>query len=252
MLRLTDEIGQEVLGADGHVLGRVRDLSVGVSNPVPLVQRMLVRGRRRQTTLVPWDAIESFEHTSVQLAAGAVTEPVERDRLGLANDELLLVRDVLDTQIVDIAGQRLVRVGDVLLARREDERLTMVAVEVGAGAVVRRLGLHHLGDRLAERAVRWSDLHLTSARGHRVQLDTPISRVHQLGPAELAALVGLVAPHHAAQVLKDLPPERVSDALLVLPPAEADALLAHVEQVAPEHASRLRHLLHRRRPRSSP
>ena len=47
-------------------------------------------------------------------------------------DEILLVRDVLDTQIVDVVGQRLARVADVLLARRPDAALEPVGVEVGS------------------------------------------------------------------------------------------------------------------------
>ena len=51
----------------------------------------------------------------------------------LASDEILLKRDVLDTQIVDVVGQRLARVADVLLARTAGGRLEALGVEVGFG-----------------------------------------------------------------------------------------------------------------------
>lgn len=65
---------------------------------------------------------------------------VEHHRRDTPRTALLLGRDVLDTQVFDIAGKRLARVGDVRL--EEDQgTLRAVGVEVGVGAVMRRLGL---------------------------------------------------------------------------------------------------------------
>src|SRR6478736_3436392 len=114
VLSLSRETGQDVLGADGHVLGRLADLSVRLdaTGGPPLVHRLLVRRHRAPDLLVPWSAIGSFEHTGVVVRADedpehfAISSTVD----ALRDDELLLVRDVLDTQIVDVAGQRLARV----------------------------------------------------------------------------------------------------------------------------------------------
>ena len=90
---------------------------------------------------------------------------------GFAGYLVLLVRDVLDTQIVDVVGQRLARVADVVLTPTADGHLELIGVEVGFGGVLRRLHLPVL--RSGEDVVVWSDLHLTSERGHAVQLATP-------------------------------------------------------------------------------
>ena len=74
----------------------------------------------------------------------------------LHTDEILLVRDVLDTQIVDIAGQRLARVADVVLAHRRDVGLEIVGAEIGFAAVLRRLGLPQLARKLLADTVAWS------------------------------------------------------------------------------------------------
>ena len=80
----------------------------------------------------------------------------------LPEGELRLVRDVLDTQIIDVAGKRLARVSEVLLTRI-DATLRVAAVEVGAAGVWRRLGVQRLAEGRSEQAVDWRDLHLTSA-----------------------------------------------------------------------------------------
>ncbi len=126
-------------------MGRVADLTVRLDAPAGphLVERILVRGDGGRQLLIPWSAVGSFRNHSVVLIVDGTTRFDTASIADvLAADELLLVRDVLDTQIVDVVGQRLARVADVVLARTADGRLELVGAEVGFGGVLRRLGLH--------------------------------------------------------------------------------------------------------------
>ncbi|MFM7060752.1 MAG: magnesium transporter [Actinomycetes bacterium] len=212
MLRLTIETGQEVHTADARPLGRVLDLVVRIDAPHPTVDMVAV-GARRIEHLVAWRDVASFEHTLVHLRPGAEPTTVPDGVVPLAADQLLLVRDVLDTQIVDIAGRRVQRVGDVLLARTDGGTLEAVAVDVGIAPVLRRLGLHRTAERLREEAVDWGDLHLTSARGHAIQLSGTAAAVHRLDERELAHLIALLSTGHAADVIATVPPGRAAAAL---------------------------------------
>ena len=197
--------GQDVLGPDGRVTGRLADLTVRLDEHAGphLVERLLVQRHRAPDLLMPWAAIESFENTCVLIhgpddpISFAITSTTE----ALRDDEILLVRDVIDTQIVDVVGQRLARVADVVLTRTANDRLELVGVEVGFGGVLRRLGLHRLAARADEDVVTWTDLHLTSERGHAVQLATPRSAVHHLDAAGLAALVSKLDTESATEIL---------------------------------------------------
>ncbi|WP_442008372.1 magnesium transporter [Mycobacterium sp. 2YAF39] len=197
--------GQDVLGPDGRVVGRLADLTVrlGEQNGALRVERLLVKRRRASDLLVPWAAIESFEsaHVLVDGPADLTTFAIISTTDALCDDEILLVRDVLDTQIVDVVGQRLARVADVILTRTADDRLQLVGAEVGFGGVLRRLGLGRLAVRDGEDCVAWNELHLTSERGHAVQLATPRSAVRRLNAAALAALVSRLDTESAAEVL---------------------------------------------------
>ena len=127
----------------------------------------------------------------------------------LGDDEILLVRDVLDTQIVDVVGQRLARVADVVLTRTRRR-------PARTGRRRGRLRRRCYGDwacadwRLApaRTCVAWTDLHLTSERGHAVQLATPRSAVHHLDAAGLAALVSRLDIESATEVLAATGPAR--------------------------------------------
>jgi sporulation protein YlmC with PRC-barrel domain len=261
VLWLTEETGQDVITSDGTVLGPVRDLSahLGGETGAPVVSRLVIGCRGARLRLVTWADIESFEHTRVMLRATATWVETTRSDISdaLDPDELLLVRDVLDTQIVDIAGQRVARVADVILTRHHDSRLELVAVETGFGRIVRRIGLHRVAHRLPEHAVAWADLHLTSARGHDVQLATPRSAVHRIDAAGLAALVTQLDIESASDVLDAVGPSRAADALVLAQDHTSERVLRALETekaseivaAMPErHARQWRHRLARRAP----
>ena len=163
--------------------------------------------------LVPWSVIGSFQHDGITLMSDGVLFAVESFAEALDDDEIFLVRDVLDTQIVDIAGQRVARVADMVLARTPDGHIDLVGVEVEFGAVLRRLGLGRLAASASGNAVAWTDLHLTSERGHDVQLATPRSAVHLLDARGLAMLVSRLDTESATEVLAVKAPGVAADAV---------------------------------------
>ena len=241
--------GRDVRGRDGRLLGRLADLTVSLadeSTPT-MVDRILVRGARN--LLVPWSEVASLHQSSIELASEGAGFEVTSISDALDDDEILLVRDVLDTQIVDIVGQRVARVADVVLARTPDGRIEVVGVHVGFSAVLRRLGLGRLAARVRNDAVAWTDLHLTSDRGHAVQLATPRSAVHLLDARGLAMLVSRLDTESATEVLAAKGPEVAADVIRASHPVVAERVLramtetdaAHVVAAMPaDHATHWR------------
>lgn len=255
VLFLSRLLGRDVLldeAALGGVAGRLTDLTVRLDdNGGPeRVERLLLTRRGAGAELISWEAVSRLEGGRLVLRAGAPSAPLGE----LADDEILLGRDVLDTQVVDVAGQRLARVADVVLTRTGDAGLEVVGVEVGFGAVLRRLGLHRLRPNRTEDVVAWGDLHLTSERGHAVQLSAPRAAVHRLDARGLAALVSRVdtesaseilaanEPRVAARVVVETHPEVGERMLRALPEPQADRIVAAMPAA---HARRWRDRLHR-------
>ncbi|HTY26634.1 MAG TPA: magnesium transporter [Mycobacterium sp.] len=258
MLLLSRVTGEDVLGPDGRVIGRLADLTADLveeSGP-HLVDRVVVK-RRGTTLMVPWEAVANVGHNQLVLAVDATdTERYAVDDVdeALGDHEIMMARDVLDTQVVDVVGQRLARVADVVLARTPEGRLELLGVEVGFGGVLRRLRLPALV-RSGEDIVAWSDLHLTSERGHAVQLATPRSAVHHLNARGLAELVSRVDTESATEILAVTGPDVAADVVRHAHPsvgerilrAMPDALAARVvAAMPPEHAPRWQELLKRR------
>lgn len=206
VLLLSRVTGREVLGSDGRAVGRLSDLIVridGDGTPAA-VERLVISRRGAATLLLPWAEVAAVRDGQVVLATGD-TSGFEIGSLAdaLRPGEILLRRDVLDTQVVDVVGQRLARVADVLLAPAGAAGLTVFGVEVGFAGVLRRLGLGGvLPD--GEDVVAWPDLHLTSERGHAVQLSASRAAVHRLDADALAALVSRVDTDSAGEILAGL------------------------------------------------
>lgn len=197
LLELTDLLGRNVL-AGGVKLGHIADLSVPMTESYPAVARLVVGGRH-----YPWAAVRELGEDFVELEADARELSPELD------GELLLKRDVLDCQIFDFAGKRLTRVGNVELAL-EGRTLRVIAVDVGASAILRRLGLRSLARRVPRQALDWEAVHLASTRGHALQLDKPDAAVHRLSAEEVARLVSRLPAVRGAELLERLEPAKVA------------------------------------------
>ena len=220
MLLLSELLGAQVRSSNGTVVGRLVDVVVELSGDQPSLRRIAVRRRRRVDRLVPWRRVATFEPGAVRLQDDVNDDESDSE---LESTELLLGRDVLDTQVIDVAGKRLARVADVILAATGDE-VRVIAVDVSPAGVLRRLGMGRAVASATERDIAWSDLHLTSERGNGLQLSMPDAAVHRLGADELAAAVAHLPPAKGARVLD----------------AVAPALATHIRERLPaEHHHRL-------------
>jgi magnesium transporter len=247
MLALTDYLGQDVFDAADVRIGVVADLAARLGGPAPRVSRLVVRAGRRERFALPWDDVADFERSGVVLNRLAA----ELDRTAqAAADELLLLRDLVDTQIVDVAGRRLVRAGDVDLERR-DGQLVVAGVDVSGGALLRRLGLRRLARRFSRRSLPWSELYAASPGAHTVQLRADRERLAGLGPAALAQVIGRLPPARGADVLRSVGSELAADTVSGTHPEVGGRVVGElgpeaapiVERMAPDDAAAtLRHV----------
>ena len=249
VLLLSRMTGRQVLGSDGRAIGRLADLSVRLHAERPVVEQLVVTRRNAPSMVVP-ASVATFHNGHVTLSLAPEELPrfeVAVPPESLAPDEILLKRDVLDTQIVDVVGQRLARVADVILAHAPAGRLEVLGVEVGFSGVLRRLRLVRAG--IGEDVVAWSDLHLTSERGHQVQLSTPRAAVHRLNARGLAALVSRVDTESATEILAGREPALAAEAVRSAHPEVGERVLRAMREpqadrivaaMPDEHAGRWR------------
>jgi sporulation protein YlmC with PRC-barrel domain len=236
---LSRETGRLVLTADGARVGRLVDLTVLLDEAHPVVHRVGVGSGRHLAYLVPWSAVDRIDGPTPTLTLAVDRAGLSRYRVGpdpeLEEHELLLCRDVLDTQVVDLVGRRLSRVSDVVVATRPGGEIEIVAVDVGFGSLLRRMGLPRVATHLDPVLVDWEDLHLTSSRGHVVQLATSTTGMHRLDPEGLAELLARLSTEKATDVMRTVGPARSARALHASHPVLRHRLLHSLEPGEAQH-----------------
>lgn len=207
MLFLANLIGRPVRGKTGEIIGKLDDLIVRIDNSLyPPISGMVVRDGRRRF-FVPGSRLTGLNGVA-QLNSSTVDLQPFRRRDG----EVLLGKDVLDHQIIDITGRRIVRVNDVQLAPT-DGSFRVIGVDVSPQALLRRLGPRSLAERIVGRQIiNWSDVqYLASAAP--VQLKVSYDRLSELNPVDLARIVDALSYRESAEIVAALDDETAAETL---------------------------------------
>jgi magnesium transporter len=224
MLFLTSIVDLPVEGKGGDPLGRLADLIVRMGDePYPTISGLVVRDRRRQF-FVPASILQSINGTTRLASSTVDLQPfVRRD------GEVLLRKDVLDHQLIDITGRRIVRVNDVQITRVEGV-YRVVGVDISPQALLRRLGPRALANKIVGRQiVDWSEVqYLASAAP--VQLKVSYDRLADLHPVDLARIVDALSYRESAEIVAALDEETAAEALEEVSDARLADLLEGMDQ----------------------
>jgi CBS domain-containing protein len=236
MLYLSQAIGRPVLDANGEPLGKVDDLIVALGDRYPPVTGLVVATDKRRIFL-PWSQVARFDSSGARLS----TDKIDITKFQQRPDEIQLRLDLLDKQIVDIDGRKVVRVNDLRLDD-VDGMLHLVAVDVGAAGILRRLGIEggfrilarNLRLPTPERYIDWEDVDPVETSIASIKLRVPHGGLTELHPADLATIIDQLAPRDRAGVLAALDDEAVADAMEEMEP---DTQVDVLEDLAPERAA---------------
>src|SRR5437773_7547572 len=231
MLYLSQAIGRPVLDAAGEPIGKVDDLIVALGDRYPAVTGLVVATDRRRIFL-PWSQVERFDASGARLS----TPTIDITKFHQRHDEFLLREDLLDKQIVDIDGRKVVRVNDLRLDD-VDGKLHLVAVDVGASGLLRRLGIEGAYRVLArnlnlptpERYIDWEDVDPVETSVASIKLRVPHAGLSELHPADLATIIDQLAPRDRAGVLASLNDEAVADAIEEMEPGTQVEVMEDLE-----------------------
>jgi magnesium transporter len=216
---LTELLGASVFDASGKASGKVREVALSPQEDPIRVMAFIVRTQDGDRVL-PLAAVNSV-NGGVRASTGAS----DWSPLSGAEGMLLLERDLLDQQIIDVHGRKVVRVNDVELHQESDAGhavLKVGGVDVGARGAVRRLlkgivpmvALRGLLRRLPPRSIPWEFVDLIETDpARRVKLKISHDRLAKLHPADIADIVEDLAPDEREAVFETLDEEVAAEAL---------------------------------------
>jgi CBS domain-containing protein len=207
MLFLASILDRPVHGKAGELIGKLEDLIVRIGDDLyPPITGLVVRDWRRRF-FVPATQLHSLNGVAKLVSSTVDLQPFAR-----RDGEVLLRQDVLDHQLIDITGRRIVRVNDIQLAR-VDGVYRVVGVDISPQALLRRLGPRALADRIVGRQIiDWAEVqYLASAAP--VQLKVSYDRLAELNPVDLARIVDALSYRESAEIVAALDDETAAETL---------------------------------------
>jgi magnesium transporter len=238
---LSELLGAPVYDSTGTAGGRVREVALSPQDDAARISAIIVRTRAGDR-MIPPEHVSSIESRSVRVSRAF------QDWTPLASSEgfLLLERDLLDQQIIDVHGRKVVRVNDVDLNVRQTnghQTLTISNVEIGARGAVRRLlksvvpnrAVQALVAQFKPRIIPWDFVDLIEVDpARRVRLKIGHERLSKLHPADIADILEELAPAQREAVFETLDEEVAADALEEIDPKLQASLMQSLES---EHAA---------------
>ena len=209
MFYLSQVIGRPIIDVEGEKIAVIRDIVVryGADDHPPVSGVMARYGRRN--FYIPRNNIASLSETGVRLNIDVLNlNPFTRRA-----EEVLLAKDVLDKQLIDVDGKRVVRVNDVQLIEVGNEwRVTGADVSL-QGFLRRLMPAGFYGNRLVE-VIDWADVgYLATDTTAVVQLKSSKSKLSRLHPVEIAQLAETLSPIHRTEIVESLDDEIAADTL---------------------------------------
>ncbi len=227
---LSELVGLPVVERQGERIARVKDVVARLQEGTyPLVTGFVSRTGGRDF-YVPIERVAEFGPRQVRLVSGSV----DVGRFQRRDGELLLVRDVLDRQVIDVRGTRVVRVNDLYVTRAPDG-YRVVALDTGGGAIVRRILPAGMRQRFAGRMLTdWRDVEYLMSDTPAVRLKVGHLQLRKLRPQQLARIVAGLSKQEGAEVLSSLEEEHAADTLEELSTEQQAQVLSAmpVEQAA--------------------
>ena len=280
MVYFTQLIGRPVFDFNGNFIGKLVDLCFKDGVKYATISSIVISTKEGRLC-IPWKYVYEFrdrpgtKHLDVDIYLIITKEEIKN----VCSTEALLLSKLLDKQIIDVEGARIVRVNDVFLAK-VDEDFRIVGVDVSTHGMFRRLGwvFSRMGDtfKMPAHIIAWESVAPLEEDISKIKVKVQKTKVADMHPADIADVMHdlslqqkilifnsleakkaaqtfvEVEPQIRKMVFKNLDVKRISEILQNLQPNEAVNVLNMIPRIrhreflnrlTPEHAKEIRKLL---------
>ena len=269
MIYLSQLLGKPVVDAADEQIGTISDIAIATGEVFPRVTALAFKGPDKTPFMLSWRKyVKEFEGDKVELN----TSSDELRFSYLQSDEILLSRDLLNKQIVDTQGMKVVRVNDLKLSDSSNT-LRLLGAEVGMRGLLRAISpgfektvgrfLSIFNQSIPENLIAWNYMDLLEHDLSQVKLSVTHKRLHELHPADVADILEQLAPNqraavfahldntqaaetiseleeeYQADVIEDLSERRASDLLAEMDPDDAADVIGDLDYGKAERLLRL-------------
>ncbi|MCX5751293.1 MAG: CBS domain-containing protein [Candidatus Saganbacteria bacterium] len=219
---ISELIGNPVIDALQEPIGKVEDFIVTFEETFPRIIGILIKlEKNKKTVLLMLGEVNLIGKQFITTKNHQNEVPFGEPRL----DEVRLCRDILDKQIVDVNGARVVRVNDIKLAKVSQD-VRIIAVDVGFGGILRWLKIENLVNfffgifkkTVPQILIGWDHIELLEEGKGRGTMTIPHKRLLELHPADIANIISQVKTDQKTAIFDSLSEKTAAEALHELEP----------------------------------
>jgi CBS domain-containing protein/sporulation protein YlmC with PRC-barrel domain len=239
---LSRVIGKKVFDANGKCIGIIKDLLVKTEFLNNADERAIVTGiKLKDKGKIAYYSFEQFQiekrKTKIRISYNRLKE-LSVDAI---ENSLYLVETVLDKQIVDLNGRKLVRVNDVRLVTVANGTFAL-AVDIGIEGLLRRIGIARplkfilslFKANIPAKFILWEDVEAIDFSSRNIKLSKSYSKLQTLHPSDLADIIEELGKKSSTEVFSSLDEERAAD---VLEELEVETQVHIIESLSIEKAA---------------
>jgi len=214
-------IGVKVFDANHQYIGVVKDLLVDPNNSAqssgnPIVTGIMIKRNRE----INFYSFQNFRIEKINRKIKVLCDQLTKLPTEQIESNLYLVEAILDNQIVDINGRKLVRVNDVRLVTITNDTYA-VAVDIGMEGLLRRIGISRplkfvfslFKFTIPSKFILWEDVEAIDFSNLNIKLSKSYTKLQTLHPSDLADIIEELGKKASAEVFSSLDDEKAADVL---------------------------------------
>ena len=242
MVYLSDLLNKKVY-FEKKVYGTIIDFAVLESSPSPSVSKIVVKKNGKKITISP--SVISIKKN------GAILTSNKTPFLPYDEGDFYLNEDLLDKQVIDTDGKRLVRVNDIVLDNEGE--LKVVGIDIGIAGILRRLNLDKVIKK-DPKIIPWQMIEAFDYHTGNIKISLSQNRLNMMHPGELADILENLGTKERISIVESLDAKRAAKAIEEADDRTQEAILEGLKEgtlgkiVARMHVSSIARLFYRINP----
>ncbi len=205
--------GKKVITENNKFVGKVKDF-IFLASESPLITKIVVQSTTNKRLIIPLTFVQKINQDIVLQLDYQIVENGKEN-------ELYIVRNLLDKQIIDVKGGKVVRVNDVALQDKENREYYIAGVDVGFRAVLRWIRLEKpalpfyraLGIYSHPHFLSWGDIEPLELALGKVKLKKEVGELERMRPEDLADYLEKTNIRNVNQIVNTLDEEFAADVI---------------------------------------
>ena len=195
MVHFTELRNSKVYDLKKNPLGKLTDLVFVDGAKYAEITHLIYEDENKYKKKIPWAFVKEFmqDHERAKnIISVHLNSPVDGITQFFMKEKEVVVGDILDKQVIDVDGVKLVRINDIILGK-VDGKFSIVAVSVGALSFVRRLGIPRIAgfmsSKIKENIIPWKSVERLDPEFHDLHLKIQKNKIADLHPEDIADIM---------------------------------------------------------------